>query len=121
MLPAAAVPVWGEDGGIIATLSSSTGVGLSRISDSGGAPRALTTPGDRGEASDRWPQILPGGEEVLFTATTNVGDYDNGRLQVLSLKTEPVKVIARPFLQAGAENPSSHPLPIAEPGIGRER
>jgi serine/threonine-protein kinase len=57
---------WGEDGYIIANLKGTSG--LSRVSAAGGTPQTLTKPGDRAEATHRWPQILPGGQAVLFTA-----------------------------------------------------
>jgi len=86
---------WGEDGNIVVTRNGASGIGLSRVPDSGGTPQALTKPGDRGEATHRWPQILPGGQAVLFTASTVIGNYDNGNLEVLSLKTGQVKVVER--------------------------
>ncbi len=78
---------WGEDGNIVVTLNSGSSIGLSRVPDSGGSPQTLTKPRDAGEVSHRWPQVLPGGQAVLFTTTTVAGDYDNGSIQVLSLKT----------------------------------
>jgi serine/threonine-protein kinase len=86
---------WGDDGYIIATLNSTSGTGLSRIPDSGGVPQMITSPADRGQASDRWPQVLPGNQSVLFTSSKVAGDYENGDIEVLSLKTGQVKVVAR--------------------------
>jgi hypothetical protein len=57
---------WGEDGNIIAALNSIGG--LSRSSSAGGMPM-LATELAQGEYAHRWPQILPGGNAVLFTAT----------------------------------------------------
>ena len=76
---------WGEDGNIIFTPISSTG-GLSRVSASGGTPEILTRP-SAAEVSHRWPQILPGGEAVLFSSTAIIGNYENGVIELLSLKT----------------------------------
>jgi Tol biopolymer transport system component len=65
--PSARGGTWGEDGNIIAALTS-TGRGvLSRIPSTGGAPTPLTELA-QGEAGHRWPQILPGGKAVLFTS-----------------------------------------------------
>ncbi|HEV2199775.1 MAG TPA: protein kinase [Bryobacteraceae bacterium] len=92
--PGARGASWGEDGNIVVTLNSPTG-GLSRVSAAGGTPQSLAKPGDRNEVTHRWPQILPGGEAVLFTsasATTN-GAFDNGNIQVLSLKTGQWKMV----------------------------
>lgn len=69
---------------------------MSRVLDSGGAPQALSRPGDTGDASHRWPQILPGGRAVLFSGSPTVaGDWDNAAIYVLSLKTGQVKVVER--------------------------
>ncbi len=61
---------WGEDGNMIATLGGYSGVGLSRVPAAGGTPQAVTSPAEKGEATHRWPQILPGGQAVLFMART---------------------------------------------------
>jgi predicted Ser/Thr protein kinase len=84
---------WGEDGWIIVTLTD-TG-GLSRVPATGGAPQALTKPGEKGEATHRWPQILPGGQAVLFTGNTVNGAYDNSSIEVLSLKSGRWNVVQR--------------------------
>ena len=74
---------WGQDGYIIATLSVPGA--LSRISESGGDPVALTElDQSRGEVTHRWPQILPGGKSVLFTAHTTTGAYDGADLMAVS-------------------------------------
>jgi serine/threonine-protein kinase len=87
---------WGEDGNIIVTLNSPpTGIGLSRVSAAGGTPQTLTKPTDKNEVSHRWPQILPGGETVLFTSSTVAAAYDDGSIQVLSLKTGQWKMVQR--------------------------
>jgi hypothetical protein len=62
---------WGEDGSIVAALTSVSGV-LSRIPSSGGMPTPVTEL-VQGEHTHRWPQILPGGKAVLFTAHTATG------------------------------------------------
>jgi Tol biopolymer transport system component/predicted Ser/Thr protein kinase len=85
---------WGEDDNIIATLDSETGVGLSRVPAAGGMPQALTNPVEKGEATHRWPQILPGGGSVLFTGNKTASNYDDSSIEVLSLKTGQVKVVA---------------------------
>jgi serine/threonine-protein kinase len=55
-------------------------------------PQPLTRPVD-GEATHRWPQYLPGGEYVLFTAHTLLNDFDEAVLEVVSVKTGKVKTI----------------------------
>jgi Tol biopolymer transport system component/predicted Ser/Thr protein kinase len=75
---------WGEDGSIIVTLTNSHADGLSRVPAGGGTPQAITKPGDKGEASHRYPQILPGGQAVLFTSTTVDGAYEDASVAVTS-------------------------------------
>ena len=44
---------------------------LSKVSSAGGTPQPLTTLDKQaGEATQRWPQVLPGGKAVLFTSNT---------------------------------------------------
>jgi serine/threonine-protein kinase len=93
--PGARGASWGEDGWIVVTLIPTPGGGLSRVPAAGGTPQALTKPGDKGEATHRWPQILPGGQAVLFTGNTVIQDYDNASIEVLSLKTGQWKVVQR--------------------------
>jgi Tol biopolymer transport system component len=74
---------WGDDGTIIATLTV-PGV-LSRISSAGGAPTPLTgLDQQRAEITHRWPQILPGGKAVLFTAHTTTGAFDGANIDIVS-------------------------------------
>ena len=75
---------WGEDGNIIAALSTATG--LSLVPSSGGVPQQLTKL-EHGELTHRWPQVLPGGNAVLFTASSASIAYENASIEVLSLKT----------------------------------
>jgi Tol biopolymer transport system component/predicted Ser/Thr protein kinase len=75
---------WGEDGSIIAALA--TPGGLSRIPAAGGTPVPITElDRQHGEMTHRWPQILPGGRAVLFTAHASVGGFDGANIEVLSL------------------------------------
>lgn len=71
---------WGEDGTIVAALGFGT---LSRVSSSGGSPAIVLDL--RSEALDpRWPQVLPGGRHVLFTAVGPQGP-NGASLVVMSL------------------------------------
>ena len=81
---------WGEDGNIIAALNVADG--LSRVPAGGGEPELL---GMKGEAEEvfRWPQVLPGGEAVLFSSAR--GDYENGNIDVFSLKSGKRKTVVR--------------------------
>jgi serine/threonine-protein kinase len=67
---------WGEDG----TIVFGSG-GLYRVSAAGGSPAVLTTPaGDRGEVEHRWPEILPGGNALVFTVWS--GSIDRSRVVI---------------------------------------
>ena len=64
---------WGTDGHIV--FGPIYSEGLFRVSAEGGEPERLTTPDRaRGELGHWWPQILPGGQAVLFTAFRSPAD-----------------------------------------------
>jgi Tol biopolymer transport system component len=84
---------WGEDGWIVFNVGDASG--LSRVPEAGGTPQAITKPGEKGEVTHRWPQILPGGQAVLFTGHTVTASFDNASIEVLSLKTGQWKVVQR--------------------------
>jgi serine/threonine-protein kinase len=86
---------WGDGGDIIAQLTPNTIAGLFRIPAAGGRPQLLANPLQKGEVNHRWPQILPGGRSVLFTTSTVAGDYENGLIDVLELKTGQWKTVQR--------------------------
>ena len=85
---------WGDDGNIVAALNGSGGTGLWRVPSSGGkcAPLTKLNPG---EFTHRWPQVLPGSQAVLFTASTQVGNFDDAAIDVVSLKTGARKTVQR--------------------------
>ena len=87
---------WGDGGDIIAALTGRGG--LSRIPVAGGAPTPITELDHaRGEITHGWPQILPGGKAVLFTAHTATAGFDGANIEVLSLADH-----RRSTLQRGA-------------------
>jgi len=73
---------WGADGKII---FGETRRGLLRVSASGGNAEVLSREGV-------WPEILPGGKDVLLTIL-NRGSFDDASLAVLSLKTGKLKTL----------------------------
>jgi Tol biopolymer transport system component len=83
---------WDEDGNIIAALNNA--VGLSRIPSAGGLPTPVTDL-QSGEVTHRWPQILPGGKAVLFTASTTTGAFDGANIEVMSLADHRRKTLVR--------------------------
>ncbi len=75
---------WGSDGFIVFT--KAIYAGLWRVPDSGGMPEMLTEPdASDGELGHWWPQLLPGGREVLFTSYRT--PVDRARVMVYSLET----------------------------------
>ncbi len=85
---------WGEDGNIVFGVAGLSG--LARIpATGGGAPQSLTTPSGKGEATHRWPQILPGGQAILFTGHTSGAGFDDANIEVVVLKTGKTKVVQR--------------------------
>ncbi|MGK7312346.1 MAG: protein kinase domain-containing protein [Candidatus Longimicrobiales bacterium M2_2A_002] len=73
---------WTEDGTVI--YSRSYRSGLWRLTNGGGEPERLTQPEDD-ELGHWWPQVLPDGEHVLFTAFRT--PISASRISVLSLET----------------------------------
>jgi len=79
---------WGPDGWIV--FSPTFNTGLVRVADTGGTPQVVTEPDrSRQERTHRWPQVLPGGEWVLFTvgAVDSPGDYDEAAIDAVHIGT----------------------------------
>jgi serine/threonine-protein kinase len=75
---------WGQDGTII--LAPSTRGGLFRVPADGGLPQLITHLDlARREKTHRWPQVLPGGKEILFTSHATLGNFDTASLELQSL------------------------------------
>jgi serine/threonine-protein kinase len=81
--PAGRGASWEEDGNIIAALDSQAG--LSQVPTEGGRAIPVTELG-LGEISHRWPQVLPGGKAVLFTASSDYASHVGAGIAVVSLK-----------------------------------
>ena len=81
---------WGEDGTIMVAIGGSD---LFRIPDSGGTLQPLPAPTDRRARSHRFPQILPGGQAVLFTTGVGTLSFEDGQIDILSLKTGKWKTV----------------------------
>ena len=82
---------WAEDGSIIA---ASTTTGLYRVIEGGAAVQPLTKLGP-GEATHRWPHILPGGRAVLFTTHSSNSGFDTASIAVVSLDAHETKLLIR--------------------------
>ncbi len=85
---------WGEDGAIIANVDN---YHLVRVPATGGEPQVIGKPEQYGERTWRAPQVLPGGENVLFTGAVaaSAAAADSASIEVLSLKSGRVKVVLR--------------------------
>ncbi|MFQ5479537.1 MAG: hypothetical protein ACE5E4_13085 [Candidatus Binatia bacterium] len=80
---------WTPDGTVIL---GGANRGLFRLDAGGGTPIEITRPNiERGEQYHAWPQMLPDGEHVLFTAVTGVSWH----IGVLSLKTGESRILER--------------------------
>src|SRR5262245_5487718 len=75
---------WGRNGKIVYTQAYNTGLWI--VSEGGGDARMLTKPDSaKGELGHWWPQILPDGDHVLFTAYRI--PIERATLEVLSIKS----------------------------------
>ena len=85
---------WGPDDSIIFSTTARES-GLLRVPTGGGETEVLTTPdSERGEVDHYWPEILPGGQAVLFTIVT-AGGPQNAQIAVLSLESGEYNVLVR--------------------------
>jgi serine/threonine-protein kinase len=82
---------WDEDGTIVATLNSKSA--LWRVPAGGGVPSPIAGFSKDG-LSPRWPQILPGGTHVMYTAIRGF-EADRGTIEVMSLRDGTRKILAR--------------------------
>jgi Tol biopolymer transport system component len=73
---------WGADDTIV--LAPSQASGLATVSAAGGPLEPLTRlDPELWERSHRWPQVLPGGRGVLYTAQSEGTSFDEARIAVL--------------------------------------
>jgi eukaryotic-like serine/threonine-protein kinase len=83
---------WGDDGMIV--FSPGSGTALSRVSSAGGTTEPYTTlDKEKGEDTQRWPQFLPGGKDVLFTSSTTGFGFDDADIVVYSADSRKMKTI----------------------------
>jgi serine/threonine protein kinase/Tol biopolymer transport system component len=83
---------WGEDGTIV--FPQQFTASLSRIPAAGGKPELVThLDAARSEITHRWPQFLPGGKAVLFTASADNNFFGNASIEAASLDTGVPKVL----------------------------
>jgi Tol biopolymer transport system component/predicted Ser/Thr protein kinase len=73
---------WGSQGIIV--FGHTNGSALEGVLDAGGSPQPLTRL-EKGEVGHRWPEFLPGGKAVLFTAGTGTTNWNNAKVAIESL------------------------------------
>ena len=83
---------WGSEG-FIAFAPSGASV-LQQVSGNGGTSQPLTHM-VKGDASQRWPEVLPGGKAVLFTNGATVANWLNGQVAAESLGTGEQRILIR--------------------------
>ena len=87
---------WNQDGVIIFTPSGHLGVGLYRISASGGTPTQITVPDKNlNEDSHRWPQFLPDGIHYLYSAIHLSGRRDLSSIFVGALNSNEKRLVTK--------------------------
>jgi len=81
---------WGKNGKLVYTQAYNTGLWM--VSEGGGDERMLTKPDStKAELGHWWPQILPDGDHVIFTAYRT--PIDRATIEVLSIRTGERKVL----------------------------
>ncbi len=81
---------WGKNGKLVYGRSYNTGIWM--VSEGGGDERMVTAPDTaKGELGHWWPQILPDGDHVLFTAYRT--PMERATIEVVSIKTGQRKVL----------------------------
>ena len=78
--------------------SPTFGTPIMRVPPSGGVAQSVTTLNvEKRERTHRWPDVLPGGEWVLFTVGTvdSPGGYDDCAIEVASIKTGERRVLVQ--------------------------
>jgi serine/threonine-protein kinase len=82
---------WGDDGYIVFNPRAQDGP-LLRVSSTGGTPEPVSMLRE-GEVSHRWPQIMPGGGSMLFTAVAAFNGVDGARIVAQQLPSGPAKTL----------------------------
>jgi serine/threonine-protein kinase len=75
---------WGSQG-VIAFVPTAVSA-LQQVSDAGGTAQPLTRL-EKGDFSQRWPEFLPGGKAVLFSAGAAPFNFTNAQVAVQSVET----------------------------------
>ena len=97
---------WNTDDTIV--FAPTAGSPLMRVAAAGGTPEALTRL-EQGESGHRYPQVLPGGDAVLFTVMMAGLTAENSKLVAQSLRTGE-RTVVRNGAYYGRYAPSGHLL-----------
>jgi serine/threonine-protein kinase len=92
--PAGRGGAWADDGTIVFLPSNGPGVSLVRVSAAGGKPEPLLSLAE-GEVTQRWPQMLPAGKGVLYTASNVASGFTDANIVVQPLPTGTRKIVVR--------------------------
>jgi len=83
---------WGKDDTIVFTPGLTSP--LERVPAGGGAPKPVTNlDAGRRAVTHRWPEMLPGDEAVIFTASANNNDFTHADIEAASLSSGRRKVL----------------------------
>lgn len=77
---------WGNDGAIVFSPSRVAGTRIMRVSATDGKAPVPVTTLERDEVIHLWPQLLPGGDAILYTASNTIGSFNDATIVVQSLK-----------------------------------
>jgi Tol biopolymer transport system component len=96
---------WNQDGVIVFT-PEGLGVGLFRVSSSGGSPVEMTKPdASRFEESHRWPVFLPDGKHFLYLAANFSGQLEKNAIFLGSLDSQERRLLVSTSANAAYAEP----------------
>ena len=99
---------WKPDGSMVFSPGQRPGTRLMFLPAAGGAPTPLTTLAE-GEAIHAWPQVLPGGNAVLYTSSRVTSAFNDANIVVQTMPTGTPKVVQHGGYH-GVYVPSGHIL-----------
>jgi serine/threonine protein kinase/Tol biopolymer transport system component len=103
---------WTDDGSIIFSPNNTVNVTLMRVPAAGGTAEPLSTL-DKGEVTQRWPQVFPGGKAVLYSSGASQTAWETGNLVAQPLPSGARKILLRGGYY-GRYVPSGHLVYIHE-------
>ena len=90
---------WASDGWIY--IGTESPLGLAKIPVTGGMPLGQSAvDDDHGERDHRYPELLPGGNWVLFTVSRARHNFDDGEIEVIGARSGERKTILKPGTDA---------------------